>query len=432
MAPGTFWNPDIECMPRTEIGQLQLERLQATVNRAYRNVAFYRQRFEQLGFTPEDIQSLQDLQRLPLTEKDDLRAGYPYGMFAVPLREVVRIHMSSGTTGHPSVVGYTANDLVHQTDLVARNLTAAGITKEDVVQVFFGYGLFTAGFGYHYGTEALGASVIPVSHGDTPRQVAVMRDFRTTVIIGTPHYALRIAATMEQMGLDPNELSLRIGLFGGEAWDETVRQEIESRLFITASDVYGLAEIGGPGVSFECEQRAGLHIAEDQFLVEVIDPDTGEPLDLGQEGELVFTTLNKEAFPLLRYRSGDLSSLDTEPCTCGRTHARMSRVSRHTDNRIVVRGINIFPGQVEGVLAEIDGLGKEYQLVLDRTTALERLEVHVELSPDSTPDQMRRLVEIEEETQQKLQEILSLAVEVKLVEPGSIPHDADRLRIVDK
>ncbi len=432
MAAKTFWNRDIECMPRVEIQQLQLERLQATMNRAYRNVAFYRRRFEELDITPEDIQTIADLQRLPLTEKEDLHRGYPYGMFAVPLREVVRIHMSSGTTGHPSVVGLTANDLRHQTDLVARNLTAAGITKEDVVQVFFGYGLFTAGFGYHYGTEAIGGSVIPVSHGDTQRQVEVMRDFRTTVIIGTPYYALRIAQTAEEMGIDSHELSLRIGLFGGEPWDESVRQEIEDRLAIKAFDVYGLAELGGPGVSFECEERVGLHIAEDQFLVEVIDPDSGQVLEPGQSGELVFTTVNKEAFPLLRYRSGDLSSLNAEPCPCGRTHARMSRVSQYTDGRIVVRGINIFPGQVEEALAEIDGLGKEYQLILDRTTARERLEVHVELSPDSTPDQMRRLIGMEGQIKDRLQQTLGLAVEVKLVEPGSIGPGADRLRIVDK
>ena len=401
MAAASFWNPEIECRPRAEIQQLQLERLQATVNRTYRNVAFYRQRFEQLGITPEDIQSTADLQRLPLTEKDDLRVGYPYGMFAVPLQEVVRIHMSSGTTGRPTVVAYSANDLRHWTDLVARNLIAAGVTKEDVVQVFFGYGLFTAGFGYHYGTEALGASVIPVSHGDTQRQVAVMRDFRTTVVIGTPYYALRIAATIEEMGVDPNELSLRIGLFGGEPWDESVREAIESRLFVRAFDVYGMAEIG-----------------------QVLGP--------GERGELVFTTLNKEAFPLLRYRSGDLGSLNTEPCPCGRTHARMSRVSQHTDGRIVVRGIDIFPAQVEAALAGIPRLGREYQLVLDRTTALERLEVHIELSPDSPPDQMGRLIEIEAQIKQKVQETLGLPVEVKLVEPGSIPPDAPRLQVRHK
>ena len=428
----TIWNPDIECMSRTEIQQLQLERLQANMNRAYRNVAFYRQRFEELGISPEDIQSLDDLQNLPLTEKDDLRAGYPYAMFAVPLREVVRIHMSSGTTGQPIVVGYTSNDLRHWTDLVARSLAAVGVTKDDVVQIFFGYGMFTAGFGYHHAADALGASVIPVSLGDTHQEVAVVRDFRTTVIIGTPYYALSLAAATEELGVDPNELSLRIGLFGGEAWDESVRQHIETRLFIKAYDIYGLVEIGGLGVSFECPERAGLHIAEDQFLVEVIDPDTGRALTPGEEGELVFTTLNKEAFPLLRYRSGDLSSLNIEPCPCGRTHARMSRVSRHTDNRVVVRGVSIFPAQIETTLADIEGLSSEYQLVVDRTTALERLEVDVALSSDSTPDQMRQLVQMEETLRRRLQEALGLAVEVKLVEPGSLPPGTARLRVIDK
>jgi phenylacetate-CoA ligase len=432
MGSGPIWNRDIECMPRAEIEQLQLERLQATVNRAYRSVTFYRRRFDELGITPEDFQSLDDLRRLPPTAKDDLRVGYPYGMFAVPLREVVRVHMSSGTTGHPSVVGYTANDLRHLTDLVARNLTAAGVTKDDVVQIFFGYGIFTAGFGFHYGTEALGASVIPVSHGKTEMQVEVMRDFRTTVIIGTPYYALHIAAAAEEMGVDPHELSLRVGLFGGEPWEESIRQTIESRLFIKAFDVYGLAEVGGPGVSFECEERTGLHVAEDQFLVEVIDPETGDNLEAGAEGELVFTTLNKEAFPLLRFRSGDISRLDLEPCPCGRTHARMSRIERHADDRVVVRGVNIFPAQVEAAIQQIPGIGPEYQLVVDRSAALERLEVHVQLSGDSLPDEMRRLVEIEGQVKQRLQDLLGLAVEVKLVEPGSIPPGSSHLRVIDK
>jgi len=432
MSSATIKNPEIECMRRAEIEQLQLERLQATMNRAYRNVAFYHKRFEQLGITPEDIQSREDLKRLPLTEKNDLSVGYPYGMFAVPLREVVRIHMSAGTTGHPSVVAYTANDLRHWTDLVARNLTAAGVTKNDVVQILYGYGLFTAGFGYHYGTEAIGASVIPVSTGDTRRQAEVMRDFRTTVIIGTPYYALRIADTVEEMGIGPNELSLRIGLFGDEAWSEPVREEIERRLYIKAFDIYGLAEIGGPGVSFECEERAGLHVAEDQFLVEVINPETGEVLGPGVEGELVFSTVNKEAFPLLRYRSGDLSSINLEPCRCGRTHARMGRVSRHTDNRIVVRGTNILPAQVEAALGELSGLGPGHQIVVDRSTALERLEVHVELAPESMPDQMGRLVQLESRVKQKLQDSLGLPVEVKLVEPAAIPEGAPRVRVVEK
>ena len=429
MSAGQVWDPDIECMTRGEIEQLQLERLQATMNRAYRNVSFYHQRLEQLGISPEDIQTSGDLQRLPLTDKEDLRGGYPYGMFAVPLREVVRVHMSSGTTGNPSVVGYTSNDLAHLTDLVARSLTAAGVTKDDVVQVFFGYGIFTAGFGFHYGAEHVGASVIPVSHGNTERQVALMRDFRTTVIIGTPYYALRIAATAQEIGVDPHELSLRVGLFGGEPWDESIRETVQDRLLIEAFDAYGLAELGGPGVSFECDRRAGLHVAEDQFLIEVVDPDTGQALPAGEEGELVFTTLNKEAFPLLRFRSGDISRLNHEPCACGRTHARMDRVSRHADDRVVVRGVKIFPEQVADVLTQIEGLGAQYQVLVDRRAVLERLEVHVELAPDMVPDRMRTLVEMEAEAKQRLQDLLGLPVDVKLVQAGSIPAGEPRLRI---
>lgn len=406
--------------------------VQSEGNRAYRNVAFYRSRFERLGITPEEIQSTEDLRRLPFTEKNDLAEGYPYGMFAVPLREVVRIQMSAGTTGHPSVVGYTANDVRHWTDLVARSLVAVGVTKNDVVQILFEYGLFAAGFGYHYGTEAIGATVIPVSHGDSRRQVEVLRDFRTTVIIGTPYYALRIADAVEGMGIPPNQLSLRIGVFGDEPWGEAVREEIESRLHLKAFDIYGLAEIGGCGVSFECEQRSGLHIAKDQFLVGVVDPTSGDVLGPGEEGELVFTTLNKEGFPLLRYRSGDISSVSAERCACGRTHLRMSRVSRHRDNRIVVRGVNILPAQVEAALSGIAGLGPGYQLVVDRSTALERLEIRVELGPESMPDQMGRLVRLESTIKDKLEDTLGLPVAVKLVEAASIPSGAERVQIIDK
>jgi len=431
MAGGLIWDETYECMPRTELQQLQLERLQATVNRAARNVAFYEKEFEDLGIYPEDIQTLEDLQRLPFTEKHDLRDSYPYGMFAVPLREVVRIHQSVGTTGRPTVVGYTANDLRHWTDLVARNLTAGGVTKDDVVQIFFGYGVFTGGFGFHQGAEAIGASVIPVSHGDTHRQVEVMRDYRTTVMIGTPYYALRIAAAAAEMGVDPHSLSLRIGLFGGEVWDETVRQEIEDELLIDAYDVYGLSEIGGPGVSYECEARAGLHIAEDQYLVEVIDPDSGEVLPPGEEGELVFTTLNREAMPLLRYRSGDIGRLNIEPCQCGRTLARMSRITHHADDRLVVRGVNIFPEQVKQVLAEIPGIGDQFQLVVDRTSAPDHLEAHVEVAADSTPDSMGDLITTEQQIEKRLQDLLGMAVTVKLLQPGSLDLSQGQTRIVE-
>lgn len=414
-------------MPRTELRQLQLERLQATVNRAYRNVAFYRQRFDELKLSPEDFQSLDDLGRLPLTGKDDLRAGYPYGLFAVPLREVVRIHMSAGTTGSPSVVGFTANDVRHLAALVARNLSAAGVTADDVIQISFEPGIFTAGFGFHYGAEALGASVMPLGYGNPERQVRVMRDFRTTVLVGTPDYALTIAGAMEDAGLDPHELSLRVGIFGGEPWDESVRQTVENRLQLRAFDCYGLAELGGPSVSFECPQHSGLHIAEDQFLVETVDPVTGEPLTAGEEGELVFTTLAKEAFPLLRFRSGDISRIDETPCPCGRTHARMARVSRHADDRVVVRGVCIVPGQIEALVGSVPGLSPACRIVVDRSSLLERIEVHVQLAPGTVPDRVGRLIQMEAEVRRKLEETLGLPVDVKLGAPGTLPAGAPAL-----
>lgn len=432
MNPPAIRDPQTECMPRGDLEQLQLERLQATLNRTYRSVTFYRRRFEELGLTPEDFQSLGDLARLPLTEKDDLRAGYPYALFAVPLREVVRMHMSAGTTGAPSVVGYTDNDLRHLANLVARNLVAAGVTKDDVVEIFFGPGSFTSGFGFHYGAETIGASVLPLSLGETHRQVEVIRDFRTTVLIGTPDYALRLVQAVDEMGLDPHELSLRTGIFGGEPWSEHTRRTIEERLLLRAYDSYSLAEVGGPGVAFECEQRSGLHVAEDQFLIEVVDPETGEPMPPGEEGELVFTTLNKEAFPLLRIRSGDIGALDTSPCACGRTHARMGRVTRHADDRVVVRGVCIFPRQIEAVVASIEGLSPDFQVVVDRGALLERVEVHIQLAPDTVPDLLRRLVLMESQVRGRLEEELGLVVDVKLGAYGAIPRGAPRTRIISE
>ncbi len=431
MSSAMIRDPQTECMPRADLEQLQLERLQATLNRAYRNVTFYRRRFEEIGLAPEDFQSLDDLTRLPLTGKDDLRAGYPYAMFAVPLREVVRMHMSAGTTGAPSVVGYTANDLRHLAGLVARNLAAVGVTKDDVVEIFFGHGSFTSGFGFHYGAEALGASVLPLSQGETQRQVEVMRDFRTTVLIGTPDYALRLVQAVDEMGLDPHELSLRTGIFGGEPWSETTRRTIEERLLLRAHDSYSLAEVGGPSVAFECEERSGLHVAEDQFLVEVVDPASGRRCSPGEPGELVFTTLTKEGFPLLRMRSGDVSRLDAAPCPCGRTHARIARVERHADDRVVVRGVCIFPRQIEAAIREIEGLSPDFQVVVDRTALLERVEVQIQLAPDTVPDLLRRLVQMESQLRARLEVDLGMTVEVKLGAHGSIPPGAPRTRVLE-
>ncbi len=427
-----IWNPALETMPRAELRQLQLERLQSTVNRVYRYVSYYRHLLDTAGLQPEDFQSFEDLRRLPLTTKQDLRNSYPYGMFAVPLREVVRLHSSIGTTGPPTVVGYTRNDLDHWTDLVARALTACGVGREDVVQISFGYGLFTAGFGFHYGAEAIGAAVIPVSSGNIERQVELMQDFRTTALIGTPSQGLHLARALDKLGVDPHSLSLRVGLFGAEPWGEKTRTEIEQRLLLTAYDTYGLSEIGGPGVSTECECRCGLHLAEDHFYVEVVDPQTGETLPEGAEGELVFTTLTKEAFPLLRYRTGDLASLDTSPCPCGRTFARMSRVSRRTDDLLVMQGVSIYPDEVEQALRAFPEVGKGFQLIARREEEADVLEVLVEVGvvPEMSLPALERL---QENLREHLTRTLGLDLTVRLVEPHSLRSpDKREPRVIDQ
>lgn len=432
MAMSAIWNPQYETMPREELEQLQLERLQSTINRVYRYVAYYRRVLDEKGLQPEDFQSFEDLRRIPFTTKDSLRESYPYEMFALPLQEIVRLQSSTGTTGSPTVVGYTQNDMDHWTDMVARNLVGCGINQEDVVQVFFGYGLFTGGFGFHYGAEAIGAAVIPVSSGEVARQLKIVQDFRTTVLLGTPSYALYMGRTMEQMGMDPNALSLRIGLFGAEPWSEKTREEIERLLLLSAYDCYGVSEIGGPGVAAECECRGGLHIAEDHFYVEVVDPDSGEPLPEGEEGELVFTTLTKEAFPLLRYRTGDLAFLDTSLCACGRTLARMSRVRRRTDDMVVVRGVNVYPDEVEETLRHVSGVGKGYQLVVRREEELDTLEVLVEIGKLAELS-MGAVERLRERLDEHLSQALGLELEVRIVEPHSLHREGIRApRVVDE
>jgi phenylacetate-CoA ligase len=428
-----IWNPEAETMARADLHQLQLERLQAAVNRAYKNVAFYRAKFDELGILPEQIQSLEDLRRLPLTTKDDLRDAYPYGMFGVPLREIVRIHASSGTTGRSTVCGYTRRDLHTWAELVARILTAGGVTHDDVVQISFGYGLFTGGFGLHYGAELVGASVIPASAGNTERQIRLMQDFRTTALVGTPSYALRIAEVMDEMRVTASELSLRVGLFGGEPWSERARAILESRLHISATDNYGLSEVMGPGVSGECERKDGLHINEDHFVAEIIDPNTGEPLPEGEEGELALTTLTKEALPLLRYRTRDVTRLSPEPCACGRTLARMARVCARTDDMLIVRGVNVYPSQVEAVLAEIEGLEPHYQIVLDRVGALDGMEVLVEVPAELFGDAVGGLRRMEERIGERMRSLLGLSPKIRLVEPRSLQRTEGKARrVIDK
>ncbi|RME67191.1 MAG: phenylacetate--CoA ligase family protein [Nitrospirae bacterium] len=428
-----MWEPEYETMDRDELKQLQLERLQAIVNRVYMNVPFYRRKFDESGVNPEDIKSLDDLKKLPFTTKDDLRENYPYGLFAVPLREVVRIHASSGTTGLPTVVGYTKADIKTWSNLVARILTAGGVTKDDVVQIAFGYGLFTGGFGLHYGAERIGASVIPISSGNTRRQIKIMQDFRTTTLICTPSYALVIADAIEEMGINPNSLSLKYGLFGAEPWSESMRQEIQEKLKIIATDNYGLSEVMGPGVAGECLQQKGLHINEDHFLVEVINPETLEPVEVGEIGELVITTLTKEAFPVIRFRTRDLTRLIPEPCPCGRTFIRMQRVLGRTDDMIIVKGVNVFPSQIEQVLFEIEGTEPHYQIIVERKGRLDDITVLVEVSEEIFFDEMKKQQQLKELIKHRLSSELGISVNVKLVEHKTLERfEGKAKRVIDK
>jgi phenylacetate-CoA ligase len=428
-----IWEPEYECMRREDLQALQLERLQATLCRVYQNVPFYRRLFDRLKFLPDHFKSLADLKRLPFTRKSDLRDSYPYGMFAVPLREVLRIHSSSGTTGKPTVVGYTRNDIRIWSDLVARFLTAGGVTKDDVVQIAFGYGLFTGGFGLHYGAERIGASVIPVSAGNTQRQIMIMQDFRTTALVCTPTYALFLAEAMAEMKVDPQSIALRVGLFGSEPWSENMRREIEGKLSILATDNYGLSEVIGPGVAGECERKNGLHLFEDHFYAEIVDPETEEVLPYDEEGELVLTTLTKEAFPLIRYRTGDISRLNPAPCRCGRTSIRMARVSGRTDDMLIIRVVNVYPSQIEQILLEIDGTEPHYQIIVDRTGALDELEVQVEVGEGLFFDEMKKQRQLVEEIEEKLRSALSLSAKVKLVEPKTITrYEGKAKRVLDR
>jgi phenylacetate-CoA ligase len=423
-----------EQMDREELAQLQLERLQATLTRVYKNVKFYKKRFDDLGFLPQDCLSLEDLGRLPFTSRHDLAAAYPYEMFAVPLREVVRIHSSTGSPGHPIVMGYTARDLRHWANLSARILTAAGVDREDVVQVTLSYSLLTSAFGIHYGVELLGASVIPSGPGFTARQVQVMRDYRTTVLISTPSYALVLADAMEAMGVDPKNLHLKLALLAGEPWTEAMRSEIEARLYTKALDHYALSEAMGPGVAGECAERhlPGMHLSEDHFLPQIIDPATGALLPPGELGELVITTLSREATPLVRFRTGDLVRLFYESCPCGRTLARLSRIEGRADEVVIVKGTNIFPNRVGQVLAAIHGEEPAYQLVVGREGHLDYLEVRIEVREELFFDKMTQQRELLQEIAHKLAQGIGVSPRVKLVEPGSLDRQAETSpRVID-
>ncbi len=428
-----IWDRRYECMAREEMEQLQLERLQSTLNRVYRNVSYYKKRFDLLKILPDEIQSIQDLAHFPLTSKEDLRESYPYGMFALPLREVVRIHSSSGVTGKPTVTGYTQNDLQHWSQLNARVLTSGGVTKDDVVQITFKYGLFTGAFGLHHGAELIGASVIPMSTGNTSKQVLIMQDYKTTALIGTPSYALLLARHMGSQGIDPKSLSLKLGLFGGEPWSESMRREIEEQLFISATDNYGVSEVMGPGVSAECHLKNGLHLYEDHFIPEIIDPQTQQVLAPGAEGELVLTTLTKEAFPLVRYRTRDITSLDYSPCPCGRTLVRMKKVLGRSDDILIIKGVNVFPSQVESILMEVEGVEPRYQIIADRVEEMDTLEVKVEVNERVFSDEIKNLQNISSKIERHLREIVGVSAKVKLVAPESLGPLGGRVpKVIDR
>ena len=420
-----MWNPKFEAMDREELEQIQLERLQATLHHAYRHVPFYRELFDRAGLGPGDILSLQDLREVPFTTKEDLLQGFPYSFFAVPLTKVARIHTSSGTTGKPVVVGYTKRDLQYWAHLNARILMAGGLGERDVLQISFNYGLFTGGFGFHAGAELLGATVIPASAMSITRQINIMMNFKATALVSLPSHALRIGHRLQEMGIDPRGLSLKVGFFGAEPWSEATRKQIEDHLLIKALDNYGLAEVGGPGVSYECEYRQGLHISEDHFYPEIIDPATGEVLDPGQEGELVLTTLTKEAFPVLRFRTGDLTSLNYEPCECGRTLVRMARVKGRVDDMLIIRGINLFPSQIEDVLLSFQ-VGPNYLIRLYREEGLDQVEVQVEsiLTGSEEKDALAKRIE------RDLADKLGLEMKVVLVAPGSIEASSGKQQVV--
>ncbi|MHB9134336.1 MAG: phenylacetate--CoA ligase family protein [Armatimonadota bacterium] len=429
-----IWDPSNETIDREDLAQLQLERLQASTFRAYRNVAFYRKRFDELGFAPEDIQCLDDLRTLPFTTKEDLSAGYPYDMLAVPLREVVRLHSSAWTSGHPVVCAYTRNDLRHWHEAVARILTAGGVTREDVVQIFFSSRMLIRDLGFHGGAERIGASVIPASPGGISQQVDIMQDFKTTAIVGTPSAAAQLLAVIAERGLDVRRLSLRVGIFGGEPWPETLREQLERELGIIALDNYGFAEVGGPGVAGECPCKCGLHLAEDQYLAEIIDPQSGRVLPPGAEGELVITTLAKEALPLLRFRTHDLTRLEVTPCQCGRTLARIARVHARTDDLLFVQGMHFHPAKVAAILAEIEGAQPDYRIILERKEGMEEIEVLVELLPGMSTDSPGKILAIEQRIALQIDEVMGITPRVRLVESQTIARLAEgsASHVIDK
>jgi phenylacetate-CoA ligase len=428
-----IWNPEYECMDRAALHQLQLRRLQMTTSWAYEHVPYYRSLFEERGLRPRDVRALDDLRRLPFTDESALRDGFPFGLFALPLDEVVRVHSSSGATGKPVVVGYSRGDVNTWTELTARVASAAGVQRGDLVQMAFPYGMSTGAWGLHYGIERIGATIIPAGAGQSERHLVMMRDFGTTVLVSTPSYALYLAELGADLGVDFAALKLRLGLFGGEPCPDRTKAEIEAKLGIRATDNYGLSEVMGPGVAGECECACGLHVNEDHLLAEIVDPASGEILPHGEEGELVITTLTKEAFPLLRYRTRDLTSLDPSRCECGRTLARMAKVRRRTDDMLIIRGVNLFPSQIEDVLSTVEGVRPHYLAVIDRTKGLDELEIRLEIEERLFSDVMGDMVRLQASVADKLQSALALRARVTLVEPGANERTAGvGTRVLDR
>ncbi len=428
-----IWNDEFETLPREAIESLQLKRLQQTVARVQATVPFYKEAFKKAGVSADQIVSLDDLRRLPFTLKQDMRNNYPYGLFAVPLEQIVRIHASSGTTGKPTVVGYTRRDIETWTELMARSFVAAGAHKGDVIHNAYGYGLFTGGLGAHYGAERIGASVIPMSGGNTKKQIMIMQDFGSTVLTCTPSYCLFLAEVAAEEGVDIRKLPLRVGIHGAEPWSEQMRAEIEEKLGIKAIDIYGLSEILGPGVGIECiEAQNGLHIWEDHFIAEVIDPESGEVLPHGEKGELVITTITKEGIPLIRYRTRDITRLIAEPCVCGRTHVRLERMSGRSDDMLIIRGVNVFPSQIESVLFNIEGVEPHYQLIIDREENLDTLEVQVEVNEQIFSDEVKVLQQLSQRIQGDIKDLLGVTCKVRLVEPRSLARSEGKAqRVID-
>lgn len=427
----SYFDPDIECASREKLREIQSQRLCSLVRRCYENVPFYKKKLDESGIVPEDIHSIDDVVRLPFTVKQDLRDTYPFGLFAVPRGDLVRIHASSGTTGKQTVVGYTQNDVDVWARCAARSIVEAGGTKDDFVHVSYGYGLFTGGLGLHYGAEALGATAIPVSSGNTNRQIQIMQDYESDILCCTPSYAMYIGETLRDKGINPESLKLRAGIFGAEPWTEEMRREIERTLAIKAYDIYGLSEIAGPGVACECECQNGMHINEDFFYPEIIDPTTGEPLPDGEFGELVFTCIGKEALPLMRYRTRDIASLNREVCGCGRTLVRMSKPKGRTDDMLIIRGINVFPSQIESVLLDL-GMDPNYRMVVDRKNNLDILEVQVEMNEAMFSDTVRSLEAVEKRIEQALASTLNISARIRLLEPKSIERSEGKAkRVID-